>query len=194
MTTPLTFKEIGGAWVAELKVQGTFGLHIERPEPAAVLLRQRTTETGDFAPMMYAPEALRHMPVIDLEIGGGEVFPKWVRIELGTEPSSAAVVSESDIEVLEPSVPLGGEIAFKVGTTNYTALEGMTWAQFCDSEYNNGGDATGWDALTMEVMGDGIYCSTGSFGGGALQNADGSDVKASDIIKDGGQYYTQGGN
>lgn len=193
MTTPLTFKEIGGAWVAELKVQGTFGLHIERPEPAAVLLRQRTTETGDFAPMMYAPEALRHMPVIDLEIGGGEVFPKWVRIELGTEPSSAAVVSESDIEVLEPTAPLGSEIAFKVDDTNFVALDGMTWAQFCDSEYNNGGDATGWNTLSMEVSGDYIYCSAGPVGAGNLKNADGSEVKATDRIKAGGQYYSQMG-
>ena len=193
MTTALTFKEIGGAWVAELKVQGTFGLHIERPEPAAVLLRQRTTETGDFAPMMYAPEALRHMPVIDLEICGGEVFPKWIRIELGTEPSSAAVVSESDIEVLEPTAPLGREIAFKVDSANFVALDGMTWAQFCDSEYNNGGDATGWDALTMEVMGDSIYCSTGSLGGGSLKNADYSVVKPTDRVKAGGQYYSQMG-
>lgn len=193
MTTPLTFKEIGGAWVAELKVQGTFGLHIERPEPAAVLLRQRTTETGDFAPMMYAPEALRHMPVIDLEIGGGEVFPKWVRIELGTEPSSAAVVSESDIEVLEPTAPLGSEIAFKVDDTNFVALDGMTWAQFCESDYNDGGDATGWNTLSMEVSGDYIYCSTGPVGAGNLKNADGSEVKATDRIKAGGQYYSQMG-
>lgn len=41
--------------------------------------------------------------------------------------------------VVKDSVEAVSLISFSIGSTTYQAEEGMTWAEWCDSEYNTGG-------------------------------------------------------
>ena len=73
----------------------------------------------------------------------------------------------------------------------YTALDGMTWEEFCNSEYNSGGD---WGSGTVffEVAGDEISLSSSGMGLNNLVLNDNTFVKPTDTIINGGAYKMNG--
>lgn len=77
------------------------------------------------------------------------------------------------------------------GITTYTALEGMTWRQFINTDYVI--DA-GWMTIYFEVMPSGhIWASSNiNVGGCSVTYEDESDVMASDKVIDGHTYYAEG--
>ena len=83
------------------------------------------------------------------------------------------------------------EITFKVNDTEYTAMSDMTWEDFCNSEYNEGG----WGNLFFdcEALGDGrISAADGGLDAGVVQ-LNGTDVKKTEAIKADANYTTTGG-
>lgn len=87
------------------------------------------------------------------------------------------------------------EITFTVkhemDPVEYTALAGMTWEEFCNSDYNSGGD---WGSGTVffEVSGDNIWLSSSGMGLDNLVLNDNTLVKPTDTIINGGAYKKNG--
>lgn len=87
------------------------------------------------------------------------------------------------------------EITFTVkhemDPVEYTALAGMTWEEFCNSDYNSGGD---WGSGTVffEATGDNIWLSSSGMGLGSLVTNDYTFVKPTDTIINGGAYKKDG--
>lgn len=65
------------------------------------------------------------------------------------------------------------EIKFYVNGIEYTALEGMTWEEFCDSDYNAGGSSWISEDLFFEIVGS-------HYVWGSYSNINGAEVKYSD--------------
>lgn len=63
------------------------------------------------------------------------------------------------------------EITFTVRGVEYTALSGMTWEEFCNSEYNVGGQDWMSDDLRFECEGNTIYAYKGELSSGRVVNA-----------------------
>ena len=83
-------------------------------------------------------------------------------------------------------------IAFKIGTTNYIAEEGMTWYEWCHSEYNTYGYSTlneSGSYVTKNIGAQSEYVCKSASGG--FSNC----VVGTDIINDNATYYhyVQGG-
>ena len=68
------------------------------------------------------------------------------------------------------------EITFTVSGVEYTALSGMTWEEFCNSEYNIGGQDWMSDDLRFECDGDTIYAYKGDLSSGRVENATPTDI------------------
>ena len=71
-------------------------------------------------------------------------------------------------------------------TIEYTALDGMTWEEFCNSEYNDG-FGFGSGKLYFEINGDEITAGKDGMGVGDIK-LNGTRVKSSDTIISGGAY------
>lgn len=65
----------------------------------------------------------------------------------------------------------GGPITFRIENLTYQAVKGMTWAEWCESEYNTAGYA---------IIGDRISCTNGLFFVG--------NQKPSNVITNGAIY------
>lgn len=71
----------------------------------------------------------------------------------------------------------GGVFVFYINSAEYTAESGMTWEQWINSSYDSGG---------FYVNNGNIMLDTGF--GGFIQYIE--NVKASDVINVGGEYWT----
>ena len=100
---------------------------------------------------------------------------------------------QSKINVIKNSKPK--EITFYLdcggSITTYTALEGMTWEQFINTDYVV--DA-GWMTIFFEIMPSGhIWAGSNiNVSGCSVTYEDESDVMASDEVIDGHTYYAKG--
>ena len=100
---------------------------------------------------------------------------------------------ESKINVIKNSKTK--EITFYLDTSDdiitYTALEGMTWEQFINTDYVI--DA-GWMTVYFEILGDAGYIWAGSHfnvGGDNVTYEDNSFVMASHKLIDGYTYHSE---
>lgn len=90
MTTLNFTKQANGKYVAEATVNGPFNLHIERVEEGSFDIMQRTTEQGEYADCFGVVPTLFYRKVIDFDYEQ-MVFPKHIRIESGSEVTTATL-------------------------------------------------------------------------------------------------------
>ena len=65
------------------------------------------------------------------------------------------------------------EITFTIDGTSYTALEGMTWAEWCESEYNT---------IGLWVGDDVVFVSSTMAGQKIIRLPNGADVRPFDYV------------
>ncbi len=128
----LNFTKDGKNFVAEFEASAEFNLHIERSKSGDIRMYQRTTPSGGFALVEGFQLSSKWQEVIDTDTIGGMVYPKTIRIVSEVEPTYAEVTSNGTITIHEVGV-----ISFTISGESFKAKEGMTWAEFCKSEYAN---------------------------------------------------------
>lgn len=144
------------------------------------------TVEGEQGPKIVAPE----MDIIRL----GNAFGTQVKMENiapGKEPTDAVNKGQLDEQVgcIETALDsiiaiqngLIGDIAFRINGEIYTALVGMTWGEWCDSEYNTVG------AYVDE--GTGIVMIEGNYVARSVTSED-IDQLSNTVIIDKCDYYT----
>lgn len=132
----LKFTNVGENWVAEFSVTDDFNLHIEREESGYLIVNQRTTAEGKYDSIRDGSFNYGD-PVVDIDFTG-VIYPKYIQIISKVEPTYAEVTSNGEVEQIG-----GGGFEFTVSypgmgvePTTYSCDEGMTWREWCDSEYN----------------------------------------------------------
>lgn len=128
----LIFSKVGKNFVSEFEASAEFNLHIERSKSGDIRMYQRTTPSGGFALVEGFQLNSKWQEVIDTDTIGGMVYPKTIRIVSEVEPTYAEVTSNGTITIHEVGV-----ISFTIDGEAFKAKEGMTWAEFCKSEYAN---------------------------------------------------------
>ena len=99
------------------------------------------------------------------------VVVKMIKTPINSSDSSASFTVNINAVPTEPS----NEITFRVNSTQYTALEGMTWGEFIASPYNTAGFSEyGVNILTIS----------------GVTSSQIMDVKLSDTIIANNHYYT----
>ena len=111
---------------------------------------------------------------------------------------STELINPQDFPARIAALQVGGggsteptEITFKVNDTEYTAMSNMTWEDFCNSEYNDGG----WVKLFFdcEALGNGSISASDSGMDAGVVQLNGSNVYKTDAIKADANYTTTGG-
>lgn len=96
----LTFvKNLSNEWVAEFKLEASASIHIEFAKRAALQMMQRTTASGEFAPVV--DNKYPASTTYDFEIMDIEVYPKFIRIVSAEEPTYAEVISNGEVTELK---------------------------------------------------------------------------------------------
>lgn len=90
MSKEISFVKQGDIYVADVKVNNDYSLHIERVRAGSFNIRQRSTDSGLYMKCKL-PDILQ-MPgqVIDYSFSHG-VYPMNVRFESGSEVTSASL-------------------------------------------------------------------------------------------------------
>lgn len=122
---------------------------------------------------------------------GAEISDSPLPIEVSTEAEMTALLTSGEIGgVYKYTGTTGtyengalyvlenGTITFTIDGTTYEAEEGMTWGEWCDSDYNTGGYSIGYA--------DGIYGFVVNDGAGTVVNVEGETA----IITNGTAYTT----
>ena len=91
MEVKLDFVETieGKEWVAEFTATGNFNLHLERETNGSLIVKQRGTETGEYA-AAFVKGVYEGQRVFDYDFGA-LVYPKWIRIESGSKVVSGTI-------------------------------------------------------------------------------------------------------
>lgn len=82
----LTFNKTNNQWVAEFEATADFNLHIERASSGTIGLYQRTTTTGDYAPIQGA--VLQLGKTFDADFIG-VIYPKYIKVVSSVEVTNA---------------------------------------------------------------------------------------------------------
>ncbi len=130
----LTFTQTNKkSWVAEFEASSDFNIHIERKDGVGrIRMQQRTSSKGDLAEVEdFTAKNPDGEQVIDYDCPA-LIWPKTIRIVSEVEPTYAEVTSNGTITIHEVGV-----ISFTIDGESFKAKEGMTWAEFCKSEYAN---------------------------------------------------------
>ena len=91
MATTLSFTKQGDVYVSEQTVNAPYALHIERSEPGTFAIKQRSAESGEYAPCWGIPDRVSMgSTVIDWSFDHG-VYPMHVRFESESEVTSATL-------------------------------------------------------------------------------------------------------
>lgn len=186
----LTFNKTSNGYIAEYSATTHFNLHIEGG--SRVLLYKRTSgEQGDHIASIPSE-------VVDVDVAVN--FPAIYTIVL-TERPSAVTITTAEGEVInavipeEPSGDLPKEASFTIleyqgEDRTFTAQEGMTWREFCESAYNT-------EEWEVDELGVCLYQGEG-WGAPLYYLADGNyvNVYGEDIILPNYQYrmWQDGGN
>ena len=85
----LVFSKEDNKWVVEFDAASNFNLHIEGVSEGNVAVFQRTVASGEYAYVVGSTPA-SHGKVYDYDFAG-MVYPKFIKVECLTEPSSAEV-------------------------------------------------------------------------------------------------------
>lgn len=87
----LQFTQNGNQWIAETTVNAPYNLHIERKGTGKFMIYQRGTDSGQYAQCSIGPDmAYNQGQVIDHDFKH-EVYPKYIRIESGSEVTTATL-------------------------------------------------------------------------------------------------------
>lgn len=73
----LTFTKNNNQWVAEFEATADFNLHIERNDVGTLGIYQRTTATGEYAPIQGA--VLQLGKTFDADFVGA-IYPKYIKV------------------------------------------------------------------------------------------------------------------
>lgn len=172
----LTFTQTNKkSWVAEFEASSDFNIHIERKDGVGrIRMQQRTSSKGDLAEVEdFTAKNPDGEQVIDYDCPA-LVWPKTIRIVSEVEPTYAEVTSNGTITIHEVGV-----ISFTIDGESFKAKEGMTWAEFCKSEYAN----------------DDFYFNDGDnpyvrYQGARVDTSAGIMVEPDDVIIANGAYIT----
>lgn len=84
----------GKEWVAEFVVTNNFNLHIERAERGRLVVSQRGTDSGEYA-TTFAKGEYEGAAIFDYDFGA-LVYPKWIKIESGSEVVTCTVTQAEE--------------------------------------------------------------------------------------------------
>lgn len=91
MATTLNFTKEGDVYIAEQTVNAPYALHIERSEPSSFSIKQRSTDSGQYASCWNVPDRVSmSATVIDWSFDH-TIYPMHVRFESGSEVTSAEI-------------------------------------------------------------------------------------------------------
>lgn len=90
MATTLNFTKEGDVYIAEQTVNAPYALHIERSEPSSFSIKQRSTDSGEYASCWVVPDRIDGATVIDWSFDH-TIYPMHVRFESGSEVTSATL-------------------------------------------------------------------------------------------------------
>ena len=132
-----------GLWISEFEVTQDFNLHIERVDSGYLYIKQRSTPKGLFDNIKGA--SFDHAdPVVDVDFVG-TIYPKYIQVVSKVEPTYAEVTSNGKV------VQIGDIKKVKIDvdgiTKEYEYEDGMTWADWVDSEYSMGE----WISFSSEI-------------------------------------------
>lgn len=131
----LVFNKQEDFFVAEFSVSADFNLHIERAETGFIQIKQRTTPSGEYD-YIKGLNITQNNLVLDYDFSS-IVYPKYIKIVSKTEPTMAEVTCpDGEVTIVEQKPKT---ITFKIDDEEYSAEAGMTWLEWCNSEYNTGG-------------------------------------------------------
>lgn len=167
----LNFFKIDDLWVAEFEVAGDFNLHIERANEGRMRIYQRTS--GVKYKNVDATGWLDKILVYDSDFAG-VVYPKTIKVESKSKPHVAIVTSESEIKQITPT------LKFYLKGTECSFEQGMTWYNWCYSEYNKFSNGVFYIDETYGIM---------YYEGGTVRRKDGSAVDPYSYIIENHQYY-----
>ena len=87
-------------WECEFEATADFNLHIEGVPEGKVWIYQRTTASGEYAYIKEATPYPSLVDVYDFDFSA-LIYPKFVKVVCGTEPTYAEVVSNGEITELK---------------------------------------------------------------------------------------------
>lgn len=132
-----------GLWLSEFEVTQDFNLHIERVDSGYLYIKQRSTPKGLFDNIKGA--SFDHAdPVVDVDFVG-TIYPKYIQIVSKVEPTYAEVTSNGEVTQIAGTKRV--KINIKDVVKEYEYEEGMTWADWVDSEYSMGE----WRSSTSQI-------------------------------------------
>lgn len=181
----LIFSKNEEGFVAEFSVTNAFNLHIEREEVGFIQIKQRTTTEGKYD-YIKGLNITQNNEVIDYDFSG-VIYPKFIKIVSKVEPTMAEVTCpDGEVTIVEQKPKT---ITFKIEDEEYSAEAGMTWLEWCNSEYDTGGYYDTYASFSGENIPDYAFISKESnsriYKGVVKDNV---AVKVEDIIENGTQY------
>lgn len=91
MATTLNFTKEGDVYIAEQTVNAPYALHIERSEPSSFSIKQRSTDSGEYASCWELSDRVKKgATVIDWSFDH-TIYPMHVRFESGSEVTTATL-------------------------------------------------------------------------------------------------------
>jgi hypothetical protein len=125
----IQFQKEGLHWVAEFQVTADFNLHLEREGTGSLRIMQSTVSGGMYDRVKGGSFNYNDL-VVDIDFTS-VIYPKFIQVISMSEPTLAEVTCpEGEVTVVEKT------ISFSIAGTQYTAKPGMTWTEWCDSEFN----------------------------------------------------------
>ena len=80
--------------------------------------------------------AVTNMGIVGQAVNGSQEYTSKAKEE-NTAMKSTGNLIENTLGKLDSILAERKEIKFTIGSTEYTALEGMTWAEWCESDYSD---------------------------------------------------------
>lgn len=125
----MEFVKKNGMYEAEFEATADFNLHIERVAGGRFLIYQKSVSDGKYD-IVDGVGYKDHKDVIDLDMAA-IVYPKFIKVVSESEVTRAEIT-----EATSGEKPVAKEFTFAIdGYEGYTALEGMTWKEWIDSDY-----------------------------------------------------------
>ena len=117
----------------------------------------------------------------------GGIFGKEEEVD-STPGTSRPAVTEPATEETEEATEPAREITFTLMNESCTALEGMTWGEWVDTDYNIGGH---YDCKFAVVSSDGEHIESNIVYGGLPIVLDGNYISPDDLIIENGVYAAE---
>lgn len=116
---------------------------------------------------------------------GGGSSPSRPSTPDTSRPAVTEPATDETEKATEPETEPAREITFKLMGDSCTALEGMTWGEWVDTDYNFGGY---YDTNLVVVSSDGEHIESNAIYGGLFIVLDGNYISPNDLIIENGLY------